>query len=139
MAEPARHAPEIDGRGVLVAAALIAVAVIAAVVVAWSLVAAFGGAVRATHAPPADLQPQLQPQPREDLATYRAREQAKISGYDWIDRNAGIVRVPVARAMDLLIARAGSGARKDGTTANPDPQDAKPSTDTMRGGKASSP
>jgi hypothetical protein len=51
--------------------------------------------------PPA---PQLQENPRRDLAELRAREQALLDGYGWIDRPAGRVRVPVSRAMELLVA-----------------------------------
>jgi hypothetical protein len=49
--------------------------------------------------PPA---PRLQVNPRRDLATLRAREQALLDGYAWVDRDAGKVRIPVARAMELL-------------------------------------
>jgi hypothetical protein len=51
--------------------------------------------------PPA---PQLQENPRRDLAELRAREQALLDGYGWIDRPAGRVRIPVSRAMELLVA-----------------------------------
>ena len=48
--------------------------------------------------------PRLQDDPRRDLALLRAREQALLDGYGWIDRAAGRVRVPVARAIELLVA-----------------------------------
>ena len=51
--------------------------------------------------PPA---PRLQENPKHDLATLRAREQALLDGYAWTDRDAGRVRIPVARAMELLAA-----------------------------------
>jgi hypothetical protein len=51
--------------------------------------------------PPA---PQLQENPRRDLAELRAREQALLDAYGWIDRPAGRVRIPVSRAMELLAA-----------------------------------
>lgn len=49
--------------------------------------------------PPA---PRLQSDPRKDLATLRARDQALLDGWGWVDRSAGVVRVPVSRAMELL-------------------------------------
>jgi hypothetical protein len=55
------------------------------------------------EAPPA---PRLQDDPRRDLADLRAREQSLLDSYGWIDRGAGRVRIPVARAAELLAAEA---------------------------------
>jgi hypothetical protein len=49
--------------------------------------------------PPA---PRLQARPRVDLDALRAREQALLDGYAWTDRAGARVRIPVARAMELL-------------------------------------
>jgi hypothetical protein len=54
-------------------------------------------------------EPRLQSNPTAQLAAQRAREQALLDGYAWVDRNAGIARIPVGRAMDIL-ARASSSA-----------------------------
>ena len=48
--------------------------------------------------------PRLQTQPRRDLATLRAREQAQLDQYGWSDRPSGRVHIPVARALDLMVA-----------------------------------
>ena len=40
-----------------------------------------------------------------DLAKLRAAEQADLNSYGWVDRNAGIVRVPIDRAMQMLLQR----------------------------------
>ena len=53
------------------------------------------------HEPPA---PRLQNDPRRDLATLRAREQALLDGYGWIDRPSGRVHIPVAQAMARVLA-----------------------------------
>jgi|SRR5882762_1072914 len=50
-------------------------------------------------------EPRLQVAPREDLQTFRAREEAELNSYGWIDRTAGIVRLPISRAMDLVVER----------------------------------
>src|SRR5712671_3845520 len=50
-------------------------------------------------------EPRLQVAPREDLQAFRAREEAELNSYGWIDRTAGIVRLPISRAMDLLVER----------------------------------
>jgi hypothetical protein len=47
-------------------------------------------------------EPRLQSHPVADLAAERAREQAMLDGYAWVDRDAGIARIPVDRAMDIL-------------------------------------
>ena len=52
--------------------------------------------------PPA---PRLQPDPRRDLVDMRAEEPAVLNTYGWVDRSAGVVRVPVQRAMELLVQR----------------------------------
>ena len=43
--------------------------------------------------------------PEEDLRGMRKRNAADLQTYAWIDRQAGIVRLPVDRAMDLLAGR----------------------------------
>ncbi len=53
------------------------------------------------HEPPA---PRLQTDPRLDLAQLRAREQAQLDGYGWVDRGSGRVRIPVSQAMTRLLA-----------------------------------
>lgn len=47
-------------------------------------------------------QPRLQPDPASDLAAERAQQQARLDRYQWIDRDAGIARIPIERAMALL-------------------------------------
>jgi hypothetical protein len=49
--------------------------------------------------------PQLQVAPALDLAALRAREDAQLQSYGWVDRKAGTVRLPIAYAMDLLVQR----------------------------------
>lgn len=58
--------------------------------------------------PPATAQyplPRLQPQPQQDLLALRNREDQQLSQYAWIDKSKGIVRIPIDRAMDLLVQR----------------------------------
>ena len=49
--------------------------------------------------------PLLQLAPEVDLQAFRAREDAELSGYGWIDRTAGVVRIPIDRAMELIAQR----------------------------------
>ena len=56
--------------------------------------------------------PRLQSAPAADLAVYRAREQAILESYAWVDRDAGIARIPIARAIELLAERGWSDERR---------------------------
>jgi hypothetical protein len=47
-------------------------------------------------------QPALQVSPEEELAKLRSAEESVLTSYGWVDRKAGIVRIPIARAIDLL-------------------------------------
>lgn len=47
--------------------------------------------------------PRLQTSPANDLAQMRAAEDRALGGYRWIDKERGIVQLPVERAMDLLL------------------------------------
>jgi hypothetical protein len=54
--------------------------------------------------PPA---PRLQPHPIKDLEELRRMETERLTTYGWVDKNAGTVRIPIARAIDILAQRAG--------------------------------
>jgi hypothetical protein len=40
-----------------------------------------------------------------DLKRYRDDQEKILAGYGWVDPHAGIVRIPVERAMDLLLQK----------------------------------
>lgn len=46
----------------------------------------------------------LQSTPQEDLRAYRRAKAAALEGYHWIDRDAGVVQIPIERAMELVAA-----------------------------------
>jgi hypothetical protein len=54
---------------------------------------------RAALEPPG---PRLQVRPQIDLATFRARENAILTTYAWVDKEHGIARIPVEEAMRLV-------------------------------------
>jgi hypothetical protein len=47
--------------------------------------------------------PRLQVAPEVDLQQMRAGEMEMLNSYGWVDRQAGIIRVPIDRAMELLL------------------------------------
>lgn len=52
--------------------------------------------------PPA---PRLQRETSADLGLHRERERLLTTQYEWIDRPAGVVRIPIERAMELTLER----------------------------------
>ena len=98
---------DIDVRGVRIGAIAIACGILFALAVSYFLLRARGPAAnvpaQAFRAPA----PLLQTAPQVERANYFA-EKARLTGsYGWVDRKAGIARIPVDAAMRLLAARAG--------------------------------
>jgi len=54
---------------------------------------------------PLPPQPRLQVEPHEDLQRYREAEEELLHSYGWVDQKAGVVRIPIERAMDLIVQR----------------------------------
>jgi hypothetical protein len=50
-------------------------------------------------------EPRLQNNPKQDLRDLRAAEDRILTGYRWVDRNAGVVGIPVTEAMKLTLQR----------------------------------
>jgi hypothetical protein len=50
-------------------------------------------------------EPRLQTNPRQDLSDLRAKEDDLLGSYGWVDRNAGVVRIPIDAAMKLTLER----------------------------------
>lgn len=84
------------------------------------VLAAMAGLYRyfATHQPPPEIppsplvqtrqtapEPRLQSTPSQDFRTLRAHEDAVLGSYSWVDRRAGTVRIPINRAIDLMVQK----------------------------------
>jgi hypothetical protein len=50
-------------------------------------------------------EPRLQISPREDMRELRDREDELLTSYGWVDRNAGVVRIPIEEAMKIVVQR----------------------------------
>jgi len=117
---PDSHAPgqidrEIDVRSIVIFLVAVAGATLVSAVLMWFL---FRGLlarevardpeplaiVERTQPTPAPG-PRLQVTPEKDMAALRAEERAALSGYAWVDRAAGRVRIPIERAMALIAER----------------------------------
>jgi hypothetical protein len=75
-----------------------------------ALVQRYPLAVGQEKAPPA---PNLQMQPFKDIYLLRQGEAEKLEHYGWVDKEGGIARIPIDRAMALTIER-GLPARSGG-------------------------
>jgi hypothetical protein len=49
--------------------------------------------------------PRLQSDPAGELRAYEAEQRTLLESYAWADRDRSLVRIPVARAMDMIAAR----------------------------------
>lgn len=54
--------------------------------------------------------------PSEDLAAVRAREEAQLKTYGYIDQAKGQIQIPIDRAMELIAKEAADGKVKWNTT-----------------------
>jgi hypothetical protein len=50
-------------------------------------------------------EPRLQTNPREELRDMRAQEDAILGSYAVVDKDAGVVRIPIDEAMKLIVQR----------------------------------
>jgi len=49
--------------------------------------------------------PRIQVNPGADIQSYFQSQQNLLNSYGWIDRQNGIVRLPIDRAMELILQR----------------------------------
>ncbi len=63
----------------------------------------------------APVAPRLQITPEKDLHDVRVAEDSVLHSYGWIVRDSGVVRLPIARAMELTAQR-GLPVRTEGMT-----------------------
>jgi hypothetical protein len=50
-------------------------------------------------------EPRLQANPKQDLRDLRESEGALLNSYRWVDKNGGVVRIPIDEAMKLVLQR----------------------------------
>ena len=63
--------------------------------------------------------PILQSAPAADLRAYREGKESMLEGYRWLDRGAGVVQIPIERAMQLVAERDAARSAAGATTAEP--------------------
>lgn len=50
-------------------------------------------------------QPRLETSERTELNSFRRQEENTLKTYGWVDEKAGVVRIPIDRAMQLIVQR----------------------------------
>jgi len=67
-------------------------------------------------------EPRLQVAAPKDLGQYKASQNETLNSYGWVDQKAGIVRIPIDRAMDILLQKGfsvgGTAPAKPGAPKN---------------------
>jgi hypothetical protein len=57
-------------------------------------------------------EPRLQIDPKSELMQVQERDREMLTSYAWVDRDTGVVRIPIERAMELVTERGLNGATK---------------------------
>jgi hypothetical protein len=104
-----QHEPDLQSSRSLVSV----MAAVLGLVVVLSAVAWFGFRYASPQASPPILPspgmpapvPELQVSPEQDLNQLMASQRQRLHGVGWVDREAGIVHMPIKRAMALLVKR----------------------------------
>jgi len=107
--------PDEDGihmRAIRRGALAIAGGIVFAVGGSWWLLHRLGPAANTAPPPQAIPAPRLQPAPQDERAAYFAEKEARLNGYGWVDRGAGIAHIPLEEAMRLEAQRVQSAQKE---------------------------
>jgi hypothetical protein len=50
-------------------------------------------------------EPRLQDTPQQDMSALRAKQESLLKGYGWVNKEAGIARIPIEEAMRIVVER----------------------------------
>lgn len=94
----------------------IALSIVLAVVLAFGILGGFllppapFSALAGADSPAGAPKPSLQRAPSGDLSAYRRSKEQILQSYGWVDQPAGIVHIPIERAMQLTVQQGRSAA-----------------------------
>ena len=110
---------EISVKGIAYTGVVLALVVVVSGALMWWMSVGLKSRLAAADPPPPVLpeareqelppEPRLQTSPEEDLRILRREEDEFLYGYEWVDEGAGIARVPIERAMELMAEDATEG------------------------------
>jgi hypothetical protein len=70
-------------------------------------------------------QPRLEGDERREINDFREQEEQTLNSYGWVDQKAGVVRIPIDRAMQLMAQRGLPTRPQSGTAPSTDVNMAK--------------
>jgi len=104
---------ELDRRSIWGFAAAVAVVTLLVHLVVWWMMVDYRRTAAGRDAAPSPLAeanvrrlppvPRVQSDPAAAMARLRAREEAHLTSYGWIDQSTGVGRIPIDRAIDLMV------------------------------------
>jgi hypothetical protein len=107
---PGYETRDANVRGVFGFLAVLSIVLVFTAIVCWG-VFKYYSASRASLTPTSPFSntrqlpagPQLQVNPRQDLLNFRAQQEHSLESYSWENKDDGTVRVPIERAMEMLL------------------------------------
>jgi len=78
-------------------------------------------------------EPRLQASPPRDMKEFRARESDLVASYGWADQRLGIARIPIDRAMEIVLEK-GLPVPPPLPKTAPKPVEASPKAESSPGG-----
>jgi len=130
-----------DLRVVLAFLAALGLATVMVLLVLWGMFSYFRGrsaergplpSPRMFTSPPNVPQPQLQPDPVADYNVYRLSAKQTLDSYGWVDQKTGVARIPIDKAIDLVVER-GLPWQAPGTGPAPTVPNSNPAEGAMPG------
>jgi hypothetical protein len=74
--------------------------------------------IAVNEAPRLPPEPRLQRSGSSDLYDFRTKEEMELHSYGWVDKNAGVVHIPIDDAMRLMLQRGMPSREQDPSKAN---------------------
>ena len=137
---PDSYDRELNLRAILITALGLALLLVVTAALMWPLFTSLRGLARAADPPPPVLPeaqlpleppgPRLQASPEKEMAAMRAEENHLLTSWEWVDEGAGVARLPIERAMELLAER--------GLPSSAEPQAEAVAEPTSEGGEGGS-
>jgi hypothetical protein len=122
---------DLQSKPIVIFGAILGVVMLLAFVAAYGMIHVFGWWDRPRLETPASPlatrtvppEPRLQVEAPKDLKSLQATEQEVLTTYAWVSKEAGIARIPIERAMQLVLERGLAPAKPAPPAALP-PKDA---------------
>ncbi len=102
---------DINFRGVIQFAVVLAILIVVSMLAMWGMFELFEAHTAENDPAPSPMKdtarmapdPALQHDPVTDLKKFRAQQDSITTTYGWVDKQQGIVRIPVERAMEIVL------------------------------------